>query len=176
MSDIPVKSNSHRFNRAKALVISILIIVVTAVTSLAAAGYFALPFFWIAFAAQLAVSVFSVYGLDSALLNERMKPQGKDEDRYWKKSYLSKVCLVTEPTGAALNRAGCRGSFRVAPALPLVAILPNRAHPSRLIVLQSLHDFRLSVHDKRPISGNRFIERQSAQNQHTQFLIVFSLD
>ncbi len=77
-----MKSSSHRFNRAKALVISILIIVVTAATSLAAAGNFALPFFWIAFAAQLVVSIFSVYGLDPALLNERMKPQGKDEDRF----------------------------------------------------------------------------------------------
>jgi protein-S-isoprenylcysteine O-methyltransferase Ste14 len=50
--------------------------------TLAIAGTVQLPFFWAVFALQAVVAVASIYMLEPALLNERMKPQGKDEDRF----------------------------------------------------------------------------------------------
>lgn len=81
-SENKVKPGSTEFNRPKAVVLSVLIVAASAAATLAIAGNFSLPFFWLVFALQLAVAIANIYGLDPALLQERMKPQGKDEDRF----------------------------------------------------------------------------------------------
>ena len=82
MSDPLVKANSAKFNRPKAAIISILICAAIAAATFALAGTVDLPFFWAVFVIQAIVAVICIYILEPALLHERMKPQGKDEDKF----------------------------------------------------------------------------------------------
>ncbi len=110
-----MKANSSKFNRPKAVILSALMVALTAAGTFAIAGTAALPFYWIAFAAQFVVAVFSIYALDPALLNERMKPQGKDEDRFGRLIVtLLYVCSLVLP---ALDV----GRWHCANSVPLVA-------------------------------------------------------
>jgi len=124
-----VKANTAKFNRPKAAIISILICAVSAAVTFLIAGTVQLPLFWAVFIIQAIVSIVCIYLLDPALLNERLKPQGKDEDRFGRLIVTSlylftliipaldvgrlhisdKVPLIVQIIGIGLNTLGWAG-------------------------------------------------------------------
>lgn len=124
-----MKANTAKFNRPKAAIISILICAVSAAVTFLIAGTVQLPLFWAVFIIQAIVSIVCIYLLDPALLNERLKPQGKDEDRFGRLIVTSlylftliipaldvgrlhisdKVPLIVQIIGIGLNTLGWAG-------------------------------------------------------------------
>ncbi len=109
-----MKANSTKFNRPKAVIICTLICAISAALTLALAGTIHLPFFWAVFVIQAIVSAASIYLLEPALLNERMRPQGKDEDRFGR--LIVTILYLTSVIIPALDV----GRLHIADTVPLI--------------------------------------------------------
>lgn len=123
MSDHPMKASSSKFNRPQAAIVSILICAVLAAGTLAIAGTANLPFFWLVFLFEAVVAIVCIYILDPALLKERMKPQGKDEDRFGR--LIVTVLYIFSVIIPALDVGRWHISDTVPPAVQIVGVVFN---------------------------------------------------